>query len=162
MLAQLDARFIVLRVLERTLVTGPVAADMPRHGRWRPKSRLNMHLGWLPYHKWTVLYNGNLKTSCYGRHHQRIWLQKSVCKMGAKNVHRPTQNSMKMHLWRTPLAQWKRWRCFSVKNHYQWWNLDSSLWPTDKKAINARKKSRCRLMWGKVRLASSGKVMVSC
>ena len=58
------------------------------------------------------------------------------------------------------LTQWERRRCFSIKNNYRWWNLDSSLrpineWHQQSSPRKKKKKSKCRLLRVKSWLASS-------
>jgi len=66
----------------------------------------------------------------------------------------------KKNLWRTP-AQWAGGRCFSFKNSYRWWNLGSSLRPTDENTINGMvSSSSSRKKIFKVQ-TSAGKVTAS-
>jgi hypothetical protein len=127
-----DTGFMALRAVKGTLVTSPAAADQPRQRRRWPKTRL------MRWYRMTVASrqincspHSGWKTSSYG-HHQRTWLHVSLREVGAENADRRTQNSPKKHLCRTSLAQRERRRCFTVKNNYRWWNLGSSLRPTEK------------------------------
>ena len=67
--------------------------------------------GWLPHNKKTVHCRRDWKTYRYGQH-QRTWLQKSLCKLGAENAHHQTHISPKKHLCRISSAQWRRLRWF--------------------------------------------------
>ena len=143
MLAQLDAGPVVLREMKRKLVIGPAAADQPRQWQWRSKRKLMRGFG-------TTTATQVNCAPLQGLENRRLWLstktwlQKSLRKVGAENAQCRTQSARKKkNLRRTP-AQRGGGRCFSVENSYRWWNLGSSLRPTDENTINVMVSSSSR------------------
>lgn len=66
----LDAGFVVLRVVKRTLETGPTVVDQPWQRQRRPKPATSQQVN--------CAHIRNLKTGGYG-HSQRTWLPKIMC-----------------------------------------------------------------------------------
>jgi len=102
-----DTGPVVSRAVKKALATGLASADQRQRQR-RPETRLmSRDSGWLQHYKGRQqgLENRRLRPS------PETWLQKRLCKVGAENTHRRTQNSAKEHMCGTSTAHWERRRC---------------------------------------------------